>query len=259
MKRPEVDLLDPQLASLVAHGAVPPGIGEAVREPAGAQFYKCALQVNPHAYTVRHAKQDYYKTEEDYNAAIAAACVGEGIDVVGITDHFRIATSQSLAAALSAAGIHVLLGFEANSSEGVHLLCLFPGSTSPHELERAIGACGVTDLAAKSPQSDKSCEQLLQSIPKMGGITIAAHARSAGGLLVRLKGQTRGRVWTSPDLQMGHPISADTVRAELVKLGFSRQSNRKADEGSKHPDRNAQFEYINSKVIAAQAQQQPVI
>jgi DDE family transposase len=59
--------------------------------------------------------------------------------------------------------------------------------------------------------------------------------------------------------EMGHPISADTVRTELVKLGFSRQSNRKADEGSKHPDRNAQFEYINAKVVAAQAQQQPVI
>jgi Rhodopirellula transposase DDE domain len=59
--------------------------------------------------------------------------------------------------------------------------------------------------------------------------------------------------------QMGHPISADTVCTELVKLGFSRQSNRKANEGSKHPDRNAQFEYINSKVIAAQAQQQPVV
>ena len=58
---------------------------------------------------------------------------------------------------------------------------------------------------------------------------------------------------------MGHPISADTVRMELVKLGFSRQCNRKADEGSNHPDRNAQFEYINTKVIAAQAQQQPVI
>ena len=34
-------------------------------------------------------------------------------------------------------------------------------------------------------------------------------------------------------------------------LGYSRQSNRKADEGSKHPDRNAQFEHINAKVIAA--------
>jgi len=58
---------------------------------------------------------------------------------------------------------------------------------------------------------------------------------------------------------LGHPVSGDTVARELVKLGFSRQYNRKADEGSKHPDRNAQFEYINAKVIAAQAQQQPVI
>lgn len=59
--------------------------------------------------------------------------------------------------------------------------------------------------------------------------------------------------------EMGHPISADTVARELVKLGFSRQHNRKAEEGSRHPDRNAQFEHINAKVIAAQAAGQPVI
>src|SRR6476659_3842850 len=59
--------------------------------------------------------------------------------------------------------------------------------------------------------------------------------------------------------EIGHPISADTVRKELVKLGFSRQSNRKADEGAKHPDRDAQFEYINAKAVAAQRQHQPVI
>jgi hypothetical protein len=58
---------------------------------------------------------------------------------------------------------------------------------------------------------------------------------------------------------MGHPISADTVAKELVKLGFSRQHNRKAEEGSRHPDRDAQFEHINAKVIAAQAAGQPVI
>ena len=58
---------------------------------------------------------------------------------------------------------------------------------------------------------------------------------------------------------MGHPVSADTVRAELTKLGFSRQHNRKADEGSKHPDRNAQFEHINARVVAARAAGQPVI
>ena len=48
---------------------------------------------------------------------------------------------------------------------------------------------------------------------------------------------------------MGHPISADTVRKELVKLGFSRQFNRKSHEGSNHPDRDAQFEHINANVV----------
>src|ERR1700758_2752041 len=59
--------------------------------------------------------------------------------------------------------------------------------------------------------------------------------------------------------KMGHKISASSVRRLLPTLGYSRQSNRKADEGSKHPDRNDQFEHINTKVIAAQAAGQPVI
>ena len=60
--------------------------------------------------------------------------------------------------------------------------------------------------------------------------------------------------------QMGHAISANTVGKLLTaQLGFSRQHNRKADEGSKHPDRNAQFEHINAKVVAAQSASQPVI
>src|SRR5262249_13858785 len=148
----------------------------------------------------RHGRHSIYKTDQEYNAAIVDACIKEGIEVVGITDHFRIADSHSLADALRTAGIHVLLGFEATSSEGVHLLCLFPGATSVHELERMIGACGVTELETDSPQSDKSCEQLLQAIPKMGGIIIAAHACSAGGILMTLKGQARARVWSCPEL-----------------------------------------------------------
>ncbi len=77
----------------------------------------------------------------------------------------------------------------------------------------------------------------------------------------------RPLIWVSKSMDklaaaltaLGHPVSGDTVARELVKLGFSRQYNRKADEGSKHPDRNAQFEYINAKVLASQAQLQPVI
>src|SRR5271165_5393550 len=77
----------------------------------------------------------------------------------------------------------------------------------------------------------------------------------------------RPLIWVSKSMakltaaltEMGHPISADTVSTELAKLGFSRQANRKADEGSHHPDRNAQFDYINAEVVAAQAAGQPVI
>jgi hypothetical protein len=42
-------------------------------------------------------------------------------------------------------------------------------------------------------------------------------------------------------------------------LGFSRQGNFKANEGRCHPDRDAQFEHINSQVLAFQAAEQPVI
>jgi len=61
-------------------------------------------------------------------------------------------------------------------------------------------------------------------------------------------------------VEMGHAISANTVGKLLTtELGFSRQHNRKVDEGSKHPDRDAQFAHINTKVVAAQAKRQPVI
>jgi hypothetical protein len=49
------------------------------------------------------------------------------------------------------------------------------------------------------------------------------------------------------------------VRTLLTEIGFSRQVNRKADEGTRHPDRNAQFEYINETVLAAQSAGEPVI
>jgi len=58
---------------------------------------------------------------------------------------------------------------------------------------------------------------------------------------------------------MDHAVSPNTVRKLLIRLGFSRQANRKADEGSRHPDRNAQFEHINKKVLAAQGAGEPVI
>jgi hypothetical protein len=58
---------------------------------------------------------------------------------------------------------------------------------------------------------------------------------------------------------LGHTIGR-TVVAELLKAQkFSLQANRKTLEGSDHPDRNAQFDCINTRVKAALAEHQPVI
>lgn len=58
---------------------------------------------------------------------------------------------------------------------------------------------------------------------------------------------------------LNHAISANTVGKLLAVLGYSRQVNRKTREGSHHPDRDGQFQHINSQVAAVQAAGQPVI
>ena len=56
-----------------------------------------------------------------------------------------------------------------------------------------------------------------------------------------------------------HPVSPRTVGRLLNDLEYSLQGNRKTLEGSSHPDRNAQFEYINVSVKRFQQRGQPVI
>src|SRR5215471_10466778 len=48
---------------------------------------------------------------------------------------------------------------------------------------------------------------------------------------------------------MGHKVSPQTVRRLLEQIGYSRQVNAKAEEGRQHPDRDAQFEHINKRVL----------
>ena len=57
----------------------------------------------------------------------------------------------------------------------------------------------------------------------------------------------------------GHKVSADTVGDLLREEGFSLQGNAKTIEGKQHPDRDAQFRYINEQVKAHQAAGQPVV
>jgi hypothetical protein len=73
--------------------------------------------------------------------------------------------------------------------------------------------------------------------------------------------------WTTKSLRhlaeelarQGHPVSAPTVGRMLKAAGFSLQANVKTLEGVQHPDRDAQFRYINEQVKRHQAAGEPVI
>ncbi|GIH25835.1 hypothetical protein Aph01nite_41450 [Acrocarpospora phusangensis] len=73
--------------------------------------------------------------------------------------------------------------------------------------------------------------------------------------------------WTTKSLRhlageltrQGHAVSAPTVGRLLKSAGFSLQANVKTLEGAQHPDRDAQFRYINQQVKAHQADGEPVI
>src|ERR1035438_884521 len=57
----------------------------------------------------------------------------------------------------------------------------------------------------------------------------------------------------------GHAVSHQVVADLLHELEYSLQANRKTNEGASHPDRNAQFEYVNNKVKQYLGGKAPVI
>jgi hypothetical protein len=59
--------------------------------------------------------------------------------------------------------------------------------------------------------------------------------------------------------RQGHPVSDRTVATLLKAEHYSLQANRKTKEGSSHPDRDAQFGYINQQAMLALQEDRPVV
>ena len=170
--------------------------------PAGAVFHLCALQVNPHHYrgtfrgkaatgdVATHARDIVFQAQE------------LGISVLAVTDHNDVSGVPAFrAAAERCESLHVFPGFELSSSEGVHVLCLYPPDCSQNRLERYLGAFGITNTNPSSDLSSMALVDILVTVREQGGVTVAAHATSdQGGLLKVLKGQARVGAWRSEHL-----------------------------------------------------------
>jgi len=171
----------------------------ALNLPGGSRFFHCALQVNPFAYPERYSTPTQFRSEDEYNDAIVKACIEVGIEVVAVTDHYRVEHSTGLVHAARNAGLHAFSGFEAVTRDGVHFLCLFDPDRDA-ALERFIGECGIHGTDQPSQTGSKDAIELLEAAKTWGAVCIAVHVASDGGLLKELSGQSRINVWTHPDL-----------------------------------------------------------
>src|SRR5260370_23684254 len=123
---------------------------------------------------------------------------------------------------------------------------LNPGDAPPPGYERRPGA-GRKPVAALDPGIRAALERLVEP----GG-----RGDPQSPLRWTCKGTRRlAEALTA----QGHVVGPTTVRHLLKEAGYSLQANRKTREGSSHPDRDAQFRYINRRVKAQQRQGQPAI
>ena len=57
----------------------------------------------------------------------------------------------------------------------------------------------------------------------------------------------------------GHEVSHNLVAELLHEIGYSLQANQKTREGTHHPDRDAQFRYINAQILRFQRKNHPAV
>jgi transposase len=142
-------------------------------------------------------------------------------------------------------------------------------------LSRPTIRAGLAEVRGGASDAEEDPEAERQRLRQVGGGRRRVTESDPGllkALQALLEASTRGEpqsplLWTSKSTrhlaealaQQGHQVSHHTVARLLEELNYSLQANRKTQEGSSPPDRNAQFEHINKQVQAFQKRGQPVV
>ncbi len=104
----------------------------------------------------------------------------------------------------------------------------------------------------------RNCLEITLSIENVLSYTLLSDDARRSGAPLRWTSKSVRQL--TAELRRGkHDVSHQVVADLLHQLGYSLQADRKTKEGSKHPDRNAQFEHLNGKVKWSLARHQPVI
>ena len=218
----------------------------------GAVFHRCALQVNPHHYGGTFRGQTATSDVTSHARAIVAKALSLGISVLAVTDHNDVSGVPAFRAAAAGHALHVFPGFELSSSEGVHVLCLYPPDSDQDQLRLYLGAFGITDPNPSSDLSSMALVDILAKVREQGGVTVAAHVTSdQGGMLQVLKGQARARTWRNKHLLA---VQIPGLVADLPHDLRQIVENRNADyRRSDAPEEKLAIAAVNAKDIVKPA------
>ena len=101
-------------------------IAKVLKLPRGAEFHRCALQVNPYTYCTTFRGLSSASDAETHAKAIVEKAVEIGVSVLAITNHNDASGVAPFREAAAGRGITILPGFELTSTEGIHILCIYP-------------------------------------------------------------------------------------------------------------------------------------
>lgn len=219
--------------------------------PPGAVFYRCALQVNPHHYAGTYRGRGNDGDATRHAQAIVEKAVELGITVLAITDHNDVGSVPHFRAAAEGHGVHIFPGFELSSSEGVHVLCIYPPSATSDQLGRFLGELGIRNPGSSSDLCAMTFVDLLAKVKDQGGVTIAAHATSDNGLFTVLSGQARIRAWRCANLQaIQIPGAVDDLPQDVRPI----VQNMNPDYRRAHPaEERLALAVVNAKDVATAA------
>lgn len=161
-----------------------------------ASFWKCALQVNPASY-IAYRGADHGLTVAQYNQELLRIAKENDIKVIGLADHGNVDGVDAIRSVMNANSILVFPGFEIASTEKAHFVCLFPENTSKDQLNRYLGALGLTNPANGVWPSNLGGNDLLSKVDELGGFVYAAHCTDENGALR----QKLVHVWQNPLLK----------------------------------------------------------
>ena len=187
--------------------------------PGGAVFHRCALQVNPASYAGQFRGQERVEDGRPHAQAIIEKACDLHISALAITNHNDASEVSDFRDAAAGTDIRIFGGFELESSEGIHILCIYAPDTDDGQLGRYLGQFGIEDPNRSDALSDKTFTEILAMARQQGGVAIAAHATNDKGLLRVLGGQARIKAWRSPDLvavQIPGPVEDLTEPDRLI-------------------------------------------